>query len=410
MSKKLTQLREQRRVLTEQYETLRSPYWDQEANDGCGAFRSQPPTEIRTKLDELREQIGSVIDEALIESGRTMEERLSQGVAEVVNRVGDDPQARAWRQYLSARSPHDLMAAQSRAQQVDLANLGGYLAIPQVYFDGIIETATKDSVIRRLARTLGSVGRNGGAIRQKRVRVSAGKGHEINDAVPADAQFGQRNLQPRDFYAASEVSRPLIRESSIESIVMTDLANAIREYSESWFHTGNGTDEAAGIFREGVDFLPTARWKETATTGVIVADELIDLRFTTLRPAYGRQSQWVMSASAFSAIRKLKDTAGQYIWTPSSGIGDTLAQDAEGTLLGRPVNISEFAPDFAAGALPIVLGNWQYYGIVDTLESTMDVLVDGEYGKRNVNLYVYRSGVDGGVMLDEAFAGIKVKA
>lgn len=411
--KRLTQLRQKRKALTQQYEALRSPYWDPEAGEGAGAFRSEPPTEVRSRLNELRSQISDTIDEITLCEGEAQEERLSrtrESAERVVTRNGDDPQVRAFRQYLAATSPTELQQAQMRAQQVDLATVGGYLALPEVFFEGLIETAVRDSVIGRLGRRLGSVGRAGGSIRQKRTRTTAGKGHEMSNPTPVDATFGTRSFTPRDMHAATEIARPLIRESTIEQIVTADLANAIRELSEEWFHTGNGTDECAGIFLEGINNLPAARWQETATSGVMTADELIDLRYKKLRPAYGRNSTWVVSQTAFAEIRKLQDDNGQFIWSPTTGIGNSLVGEADEVLLGRPLVLSEFAPEFAAGALPIVLGDFQQYGIVDNLETTLDILVDGEFGRRHVNCYIIRSGVDGGVMLDEAFAGLKVKA
>ena len=60
-----------------------------------------------------------------------------------------------------------------------------------------------------------------------------------------------------------------------------------------------------------------------------------------------------------SAIRKLKDGQGQYLWQPS------LTAGTPDTLLNRPVYTSAYAPIIEAGAKTIAFGDFGYYWIAD---------------------------------------------
>lgn len=67
----------------------------------------------------------------------------------------------------------------------------------------------------------------------------------------------------------------------------------------------------------------------------------------------------MLNDSTIKAVRKLKDSTGQYLWQPS------LTAGTPDTLLGRPVKTSAYMPVIAAGAKPIAFGDFSYYWIAD---------------------------------------------
>ena len=67
----------------------------------------------------------------------------------------------------------------------------------------------------------------------------------------------------------------------------------------------------------------------------------------------------MLNDSTIKAVRKLKDSNGQYLWQPS------LVAGTPDTILGRPVKTSAYMPAIAAGAKTIAFGDFSYYWIAD---------------------------------------------
>lgn len=70
-------------------------------------------------------------------------------------------------------------------------------------------------------------------------------------------------------------------------------------------------------------------------------DHLISLKFA-VNKAYRKDAAWMMSDGTLAAIRKLKDTTNNYLWQPSTQVGEP------DLILGHPVYISNVMPDHSA--------------------------------------------------------------
>lgn len=102
---------------------------------------------------------------------------------------------------------------------------------------------------------------------------------------------------------------------------------------------------AAAVF----EYLATA---DSPITTAITADNLIDLQFL-LRRAYQSNAQWALNSVTMGAVRKLKDSYGQYLWQPNFQAGTPL------TILGKPVLIWEDVDSQGANKLPVVYGDFR---------------------------------------------------
>src|SRR5690606_13834458 len=97
-----------------------------------------------------------------------------------------------------------------------------------------------------------------------------------------------------------------------------------------------------------------------------------------------------------SALRRLKDEAGQYLLV--SG----LSQAAPTTLLGRPVYLSNHMPELAAGAKSILFGNVaRAYFIVDRQGVEVQRSSD-RYFEQDVTAFRAIHRTDGKVVLPDA--------
>lgn len=79
---------------------------------------------------------------------------------------------------------------------------------------------------------------------------------------------------------------------------------------------------------------------------------MIELYFS-VKDRYRKYGIWLMNDKTALALRKIKDGDGNYIWN-----------NTDGTILGKPVVISEFMPDAEAGNKPVAFGDFSHYWVV----------------------------------------------
>jgi HK97 family phage major capsid protein len=114
---------------------------------------------------------------------------------------------------------------------------------------------------------------------------------------------------------------------------------------------------------------------------------LIDM-VCSMRPFYVKNAKWVMSRSALSGIRKLRNKDGMCLWQPS------LVESSPSTLLGYPVILDDNMPTVADGSISVAFGDfYSGYQIVD--RQGLKILRDPYTSKPFVEFYVSkRTGGD----------------
>jgi HK97 family phage major capsid protein len=152
----------------------------------------------------------------------------------------------------------------------------------------------------------------------------------------------------------TQVSREMIEDSGVDLIgfLASQTGNALGFAVNGALTTGTGTLEPTGI----VSAAGSGITGSTAVSGAFTADNLIDLVYsvdTAGRTLPGTGFQ--MNAQAISAVRKLKDNAGQFLFQPS------LSADARDLLLGYPIfeNPAMAAP--ATSAKSVIFGHLPSY-------------------------------------------------
>ena len=79
------------------------------------------------------------------------------------------------------------------------------------------------------------------------------------------------------------------------------------------------------------------------------SDGLLDLIYT-LKAGYRQNGTFVMNRKTQAAVRKFKDTTGNYIWQPPAVAGGAAS------LLGFPLVEAEDMPDIGADSVSIAFG------------------------------------------------------
>jgi HK97 family phage major capsid protein len=221
-------------------------------------------------------------------------------------------------------------------------------------------------------------------------------------AIPeSDDAFGQVAIGAYKLATMIKVSEELLNDSvfNLESYIAKEFARRIGAKEEESFFAGNGTGKPLGILAAsgGGQVGVTA-----ASAAAITLDEILDL-FYSLRAPYRNKAVFLLNDATVKAIRKLKDSTGQYLWQPS------IKDATPDTILNRPLYTSAFLPAMAAGAKTIVFGDLNYYWVADRQGRVFKRLGElfataGQVG------FLATQRVDGRLVLPEAVKILQQKA
>jgi len=298
-----------------------------------------------------------------------------------------------------------LSAEQTRALQSDSDTAGGFVVVSEQFAAKLIQ-AVDDNVY----------------IRQKATVLTVDKAESLGvpslDSDPDDADwtselktgsedstmdFGKRELRPHPLAKRIKVSNKLIRIASIdvEGLVRDRLSYKFGVTHEKGFLTGTGANQPLGIFVASANGISTGRDVSAGNSATeIKGDGLINAKYT-LKAQYRKSAEWMFHRDVIKAIRKLKDSNGDYLW--KAGLSDK-----PDTILELPFNESEYAPNtFTTGLYAGILGDFSFYWIVDALDMQIQVL-DQLYAETNQVGYIGRWESDGMPVLEEAFVRVKL--
>lgn len=312
----------------------------------------------------------------------------------------------SFRSWLGA-GDRGLFGVEYRALQTDIDTKGGFLTTPEEFIAELIKDLDDQVFMRGIARRFATRAQSIGAPRRTAKASTWVKGGELATPVADTAlAFGKRKLEPHHFSGEISVSNDLLGSAvmSVEQIVIDELNLDRAELEESLFMTGTGAQEPLGIFTASADGISTGRDVSTDnTTTTITADGLLEAMYS-LKANYQRESTWLFGRTAIKQIRKLKTGDGQYIWNPG------LSGGQPGTILDRPYIMSEWVPNvFTTGLYVGIIGNFQWYWIVDGLE--IGLKRDGDSvtaARANQVYFVARVKFDGAPVKEEAFARVKL--
>lgn len=277
------------------------------------------------------------------------------------------------------------------AMQVGTASEGGYL-VPQTYSNELIRAMTEESVLRAAgARIIPISGTQGFKVPTLTNSSAATLTAEEAAFNEAEATVGEITFVPNKYTKLVKVSDELLDDSRIDvtsQILVPDAAQAFAAAENSAFVSGTGAGQPQGILT-GASLGKTA-----ASATAITFDEIYDL-IGSVFYGYRKNAKFLMNDATLTAVRKLKDSTGQYLWQPSNqaGVPDKLA--------GYPVYVLNTMPTIATGNKTILFGDFNYFWIADIGSMAMQRLnelyaVQGQVGFR------WFKRVDSRVMLSSA--------
>lgn len=172
----------------------------------------------------------------------------------------------------------------------------------------------------------------------------------------SDPAFGQVTIGAFKYGLIIQTSRELIEDTGVNlsEYLARQAGRAIGNATGAHMATGDGSSKPNGIVTASTAGVTGG----TGQVGVPTTNELIDLYYSVIAP-YRRVGEWQMSDQTVKAIRKLKDSDGQYIWTPGLLAGEP------DTLLGKPVVVNTDIADAALSAKSVIFGDHSTYVIRD---------------------------------------------
>ena len=294
-----------------------------------------------------------------------------------------------------------LSEAEKKALTVSNDSTGGYLAPPE-YVKELIKDVTEISPIRSIARVR-STGQRSIQIPKRTGQFSAQWVAESGTRSETTGyQVGLEEIPAHEYYAMVDISEQDLEDSvfNLEAEMQSEFAEQFAKAEGTAFVSGNAVGKPEG-FMTNSSVSVVVSGAGAALTG----DGLISL-VHSIKSEYSRNATFVFNRSTLAEIRKLKDTAGQYVFQA----GMMLTSGVPNSVLGFPYIQATDMPSVGAGNFPIAFGDFSRgYMIVDRI--AMAVLRDPFTQATSGNVrYIARRRVGGQVILPEAIVKQKVSA
>ena len=306
-------------------------------------------------------------------------------------------------------SPLDEQKLQDLAKKditIGTGSAGGF-AVPEEIAREIERLEKKFSPIRRLVKVV----RAGTSDYKEIVNIRGTTSGWVGETGTrtATATPSLREITPTfgELYAYPQVSEWALDDMffSVESWLAEEVAQEFAEQEGTAVISGNGTNKPTGMTNStptaADDFASPLRaaavyefvvslGDDSPVVAEIQSDAMIDMIYT-LNSAYRAGSTWVMNSNTTGAVRKLKDTTGQYLWQPSLQAGQP------DMLLGYPIETWEQMADIGTNNFPVAFGNFRRgYLLADRVG--LRITRDNVTNVGHVRFYVRRR--EGGIVLN----------
>jgi len=299
---------------------------------------------------------------------------------------------KAWDKWLR-KGDQGLDEMEQKALTVGTAATAGNLA-PAEYVEEIIKIIEEFSPVRSVARVRQTSNKEI-EVPQKTANFAAAWTAEGGTRTETTGYTTSLNTIPtHELYALVDISSQLLEDSAfdMEAEMNLEFAEQFAKAEGAAFISGNGTNKPTGI-TNGSTVGSTA----AAAAAALATDDLINLMHDIKTP-YMSGATFMFNRQTLGEIRKLKDTAGQYIFqTGFSG-----QAGVPNSILGSPYVEAPDVADIAADAKSVIYGDFRRgYMIVDRI--SLSVLRDpySQASSGNVR-YIARRRVGGEVVLAEA--------
>lgn len=299
------------------------------------------------------------------------------------------------------RAAEEIVSAYIRGEEVranEMTTTSTGRIVPYQFSNDIIRSVRELCGILNLISIVNSKGDYKQIIADNENKISAGWTDEIGEITASDAKFTTITIGHHKLTSLVKLSLELINQNEfpIAAEVEGHMVEDFAIKAESAILKGDGNLKPVGLVSGGTPYeLPAA-----ALTG----DDLVRI-FHALKAPFHANAAWIMSNNTLCNIRLLKDGDGQYLFHQNQ-----MTDGFVGTILGKPVLISEAMDDVVAGKNPIFFGDYgRAYKANLNPDMSMQVLNEkfAEYAMKGIVGILW---LDGRPVNNEAYVNVSVKS
>ena len=318
--------------------------------------------DLSAEETQTYERISKELDDrtATIEKLRADEARelrldaATREIADQVRPVADAPRAE--------RNDNDVIRSMAKGEirshmfeKRDIVKTSTGSPVPTSFYDQVIMLARTVGPMLQTSTVLNTASGENlqiPSLAQYSTAAIVGEGTAIAESDPVFNSF--ITLGAYKFSFLVQLSRELVEDSGVDILrfLADQTGNELGVRVNASLTTGSGTNQPKGIVVASAVGVTGG----TAVSGAFTADNLIDLVYSV--DTAGRRlagSGFQMNAKSIGAMRKLKDTAGNFVFQPA------LSADANDLLLGYPVFENPAIVDTAVSAKSVIFGHLPSY-------------------------------------------------
>ena len=364
-----------------------------------------PAAIVQKALDDLQKSVddrlkaveGKGIDPKLQERLDRIEAKQNRpGTGADEKKEADAVEKKAFETFIR-KGKEALSADEIKSLRVSDDTAGGYLA-PDAFQAELDRNVVLFSPVRSISRVMPT-----GApavLWPKRTGGMTGAWVGETTTLPeTTVTFGQNRYGVCEIAAYVDVSNAMLEDSAFDigQLLAFEFGEECGYLEGVAFVNGASQLSPSGFMQDAnVSYTPGT------DASLVKGDGLIDL-YHAIKAPYRINGTWGMNATTLGAIRKLKDTNGNYM-VAMAGLNNAPVT----TLLGRPIVEMPDMPDIASNAYPIVFGDFQQgYRIFDRI--SLSILRDPYSQATNgMTRFHGRRRVAGGVGKAEAIRKLKI--
>lgn len=182
--------------------------------------------------------------------------------------------------------------------------------------------------------------------------ITVGYQDEFKKIVADAGRFTSVDLSGYLTGAETLIGKSVLNNSEINVLdfIVNEMAKRISLFLEKEELTGNAGKATGALFTNNV--------LKAGSKTAINADMLIELQ-AKVPTAYQANACWTMHPNTLTALRKLKDSTGQYLLQTNTGVANGFPY----VILGKPVYISDNMPEIGDGARAVLYGDYSGLGV-----------------------------------------------
>jgi HK97 family phage major capsid protein len=227
--------------------------------------------------------------------------------------------------------------------------------VPTSFYDNVVLLARKIGPLLETSTIINTAGGENLQIPSLSAYSTGTVSSEAAAIGESDPTFNAfKTLGAYKYSFLTQISREMVEDAGVDILgfLSQNVGNALGFAVNGALTTGTGTVQPTGI----VTAAGSGITGSTAVSGAFTADNLIDLVYSV--DTAGRTlpgTGWMMNAKSIGAVRKLKDTAGNYVFSPA------LSADKRDLILGYEVYENPGMADPATSAKSVLFGHLPSY-------------------------------------------------